>query len=451
MNLASDLRFWSDLEQHLFSFTAGLGPAIRSITHLEIDSSAVNTTCVAGVAALLYPLAAACPGMKRLTVTGNIGRAFLAAVGTSCLNLSCLVLVQTVPLTIPSSGRLRYAPVRCAQGDTLRDLHQILPFLTHVRLPVAADHRTSPDYTAARVLEALQSCLSLTCLDLGLCRLPSGTLQAFPPGLRVLRCFLGSILAVNLKGLENLWHLTLYSYSNGKIDMLDAVAVLRVAPHLRTLTLSGKGSQPLVGGALPEMPHMILWFSHFLAIELRTGLVYFQRRVSAGLAVNSTVNGDLHHDGVMLLMQSDPSVTSGNVINDFLAYLSPLPAFISLTLRHPKSSNFPEAIDSIAEAFPNLTSLAVDFNSCEQISLKEQSDLGLACLDTCTSLRHLNLSLKVLQVSTQLQAHLCNGLSSLEICFKESDTPLSAKDSQEWMDSLSSGQRNFRVVLSRYS
>lgn len=101
---------------HLSCFITGMGLAIRGVTRLEVDVQSAGGSTVDEVAVLLSPLVLACPALKQLRLTGDVGNGVLGALGKHCSTLWCLEVMEGVSF------------------DTLEDVHLVMPGSTNCEL-----------------------------------------------------------------------------------------------------------------------------------------------------------------------------------------------------------------------------------------------------------------------------------------------------------------------------
>lgn len=223
------------------SFCNNASSALCGITHLTItlppshSCDAKETPATKAADATLLPLAAACPLLQRLTISGKIGPSILAGFGSSCPKLSCLEVVFT---NLPPS--------------TLKLLPTLLPHLTSlVCLPPppppppskkttkgSKEPKVDPD---GAICTALKACPHLLSFDTGAYAMNSTIWNALPTGLISLACTLPSSDAPDKKwpAHANLRRLEL---NGGCRDIASLVMLLAAAPQLTSLHLRSTSS-----------------------------------------------------------------------------------------------------------------------------------------------------------------------------------------------------------------
>lgn len=343
-----------------------------------------------GLVAVLSQLGPACPALRHVTVTGSVGRPFLAALGASCSKLACLEVMD---------GRW---------GDELRQLHLILPALTHCKL-AAEPHtvRWAPIPRSGACCLSLLSCTSLTSLDVGTSSLTLEMWQALPPGLRELRCALDTDPPDDLTVLRSLQHLECYCHPDGNyVGLCRLAAVVHSAPHLRSLHIAGRGGEADGSSLVSEL------LVEFAPSSI-SDMVYLNERIANGLVATSTLCAGGVFQGVTLhIVQRSyrymEEEEDGTV--DVVAYfrmLPTLPAFTGLVLTSDQATeNFPAVAQGITSAFPNLRALALHLRAC--VNNKDLTRLG-----AFTALEHL--SLEKADVNPSSLAMLCTRLGSLRM------------------------------------
>lgn len=160
-------------------FIAAAGPILHTVTNLEVSLyQAIDTEdrhCVPkkDIAAVLAPIASACPLVHTLKLTGSIRKTAMAACGAAFKHLTSLEVVS-----MPDSD--------------LELLSECFPQVTSTRITVFADWNDvpdKPDYYEA----GITSCKTLTCLDVGSGSMGEDLWQALPHSLRELH--MGTFLA----------------------------------------------------------------------------------------------------------------------------------------------------------------------------------------------------------------------------------------------------------------
>lgn len=332
-----------------------MGPAISTVTHLNINTSVIGSSEMEGVPVLLGLMACACPALHELNVSGNISRDVLAAFGSSCQSLSCLTLTH---LTERSS-------------TTLQQLHMLLPQLTCCRLLEQPITFGTADLCAQACCEALLLCTSLTHLDVGSCILTAETWSALPFGLVRLKCTLGRESSKEVNKPNSLHHLDVCCDARGCVDLRSLIAALCVAPQLQRLTLCREAH----AGPDHIMPRIyvpcMIDGAPLRQIEM---LMHLHNLVVAGLQVSSSLRVRDSFEGVTLSLGAGPDSDENRSVGEFLARLPPFPAFAGLVLNDrvdPYSEHL--SLKGIATTFPNLTLFVV---STKNIQIADMEELG---------------------------------------------------------------------------
>lgn len=396
-----------------------MGPAISGITRLEIDASLCSDSAEV-LAVLLSQLAPVCPALQQLNVKGDIGRGLLSALGEACSKLSCLEVVEGMA------------------DDALQQLHLVLPALTQVKIPNPALDEGSSLSTKSFCL-ALLSCTSLTSLDVSTSKLSASMWQALPTGLRELCCSLDDETPAGLRVLESLEHFQCLCNPAGNYTCLGSlVSVLRIAPHLKHLRVSGHA------GNVDDGSSLVSEVCTACVMSSIQDLVYLNDHVFSGLSVTSTLCvGQVDFPGLNLslfasLVRVDNEVAAEG-LEQYLAALPPLPAFTGLALAcWDIRENVCTLARCIAAVFPNLKALHLSLPG--SVGSRDMQHLG--CF---TALEHL--SLEQADVSLTCLAVLCTHMPSLQsLCLKECNG-FSTADGEDLQVLLSDWSSAAKVVV----
>lgn len=387
------LNHWIAYKLNLGCFLYAMGPAIRSITQLRIQTQRMHSSPVEKIATLLCPLAQKCPAVRKLIIVGDIGRPMLKAVGASCCNLSSLELTGV-------------------SASAVQQLHLIMPHLTHCCLPSPTATAMPLDGNKAPACcRGILSCITLTHLDIGLYTLTSKLWKALPFALQELTCCLTRKPPSSLRILPNLRRLKLQCHMVNQVNLCDAVAVIRVAPQLEGLELCGEGEASLESSSC-IVPHLSVPVFTSNPGSRVSDLVLLHQRVAAGLKVHSTLRGGGSFQGVLLSLLDDTLETGDEDAGGFVASFPPFPAFTGLMLEEFKRGDVSTASKALGAAFPNLTTLVIDlFSSTEQDEVIELENRQLVNLGGCLVLQHL--CLEYVKVTPIQLAMLCPRLPFL--------------------------------------
>lgn len=358
-----------------------MSAAIRNITTLKIDTEGMNSNTAMGVATLVSLLAPAVPALQQLQVSSHVGRGLLAAFGSSCPNLSRLVVID--------GGAF----------EALTQLHLVIPGLTHCQVepPQVAGDWLPP---VAPCCLVLLSCTSLTRLDVGPATLSLDMWNSLPSGLRELHCALTPEPLVGLSILSLQTFRCSCTFSGNCIEMASLVAVLRVSPELQSLHVVGWGLDSERSNFISEV-----YFT--CSASSISDLVYLNGRVSSGLAVTSTrcAGGEFLGLNLSVSLWSDNDQYA--TFTEFLVMLPPLPAITGLILCSDVAEHSISAISrAIASVFPSITALVLELP--QSISTQDLARLG-----SFTSLQHL--SLQDAEVTEGSLAMLCSRLVALKV------------------------------------
>lgn len=388
-----------------------MGSAISTVTHLKIDTTAVSSSHMEGVAEILSLLACACPSLTKLEVSGSFSRAMLAAFGGWCSKLSCLVMTD---LTDRSN-------------EVLHQLHLILPELTHCSLPSLPVTSQKTDSYAQPCCKSLLSCASLTHLDLGTRTLTPHMWSSLPLGLRRLKCALDDEAPAAVHTPNNLQHLDVCCDEYDCVDLRSILAALWVVPQLKTLTLCGTG-EPSKGRLVPRIyvPCMIDDDPDRTHIQ---ALVYLHELVVAGLHVASSLNGEEILEGVTLSMGDGSDCDEDEGVGDFLACLPPFPAFHGLVLDDTEDLDSEGiSLQGIAAIFPNLTSFTMTTGA---IHIEDLEQLG-----ALKALQHLALSTEAALPAPGYMDALCSRLPCLKMLCLHQGAPVLCTDAELFQNIL---------------
>lgn len=402
---------------------------VRGVTHLEITTPPTTVTSAAAMNGILSLLAHACPVLQKLQVNTDIGRPVLADFGAFCPKLFSLKVIPT------------------ASGDTLQQLHLIIPRLTHCSCGHAqrirsykpgVAHMLIDDPKVVAICKALLSCSSLTHMDFGALTLTLEMWYALPPGLQGLHCSLPRSPPVDLHNLGQLQQLELYCTGGQGIDLSILLSTLRLAPKLRSLQVSDsdwkrdnthnvRGASrncarvfvPCTAESIPDLIclHNLVLAGLALSSSSKTGgnfagVIFTLRDCAEGEENIMYRNGEennMHYDGED---RNDDPTDAWNVhlldkLPLLLKLIPPFPGFNGLEVinqRVPSPKPRPYA-QHIAAKFPNLEFLRIN-----SIYIYNND---LLWLRACTALKHLVLvDARITDVALGL---LCSCLLSLNV------------------------------------
>lgn len=393
----------------------GAPTAIMHITQLILNTKSIHSSSVEDLTSLLSPLAAVCPNIKQLQLTGPVERELLAMFGTSCEQLSSLVVSDT-------------------QSDALQQLHLIFQNLTHVQFldDDVINCQTSLTPVSGSPFLPILSCTSLTHVDFGSRMLAPEVWQALPPALQELHCSLKHTGEPRFPILINLQRLTLHGF----VRLEDIAAILHRAPQLTLLKLhSSESDFPDIGVACFSRPKSGV-----------QDLVMLHNRILAGLEVESTCSGEPAFQGVMLWMPKDRAWRSDSVLEAWsTGSLPPFSAFTGVLLMDMHYEQLALLLLEFPRVFPNLQRLVI-------YTEQSWSDAGLMRIGACSSLQHLKLILKNGATITLAQlAMLVPRLPNLKVlCLAQSlECPLSTGEYLQSM--LQNLGYSMRVIVTAWS
>lgn len=386
-------------------FLSEMGPAIRSITRLELESTFVYGNSTEAVAVLLTQLAPACPALQQLRVTGDIGRPVFAALGASCNSLSCLELMRGV------------------SDEAIEHLHLLLPRLTRARYTDARVLRSNP-LIGYQLCNSLSESTSLTHLDIGPSILSQGMWDILPIGLRELHCSLQGDppKCEGHRTYPALQHIKSQCGPGRQLKLSVLAAVLRLAPALQSVSLTYKVDELSFSGILACS---VAKLSVNCSPNSIPDLIFVHERVMAGLSVTAALHGEKPVDGTCLFVKHNaPDQASQECeVEEFMLMLPPLPAVNSLVLWSVTGqSSIPSITQGITSSFPNLTSLSVELHT-------PVSNADLLHLSSLTGLQHLALDEACVTTASLLM--LCNRMPQLQsLCLQDCEG-LDVSDGEE--------------------
>lgn len=410
-------------------FVHGMATVIRGVTRLDIMTPSITSSSEEAMTKLSSLLAPACPALQQLQVNADVGRGLLANFGAACPNLSSLK-VMTAPM-----------------GDSLRQLHCIMPRLTHcscgyTELPKHSRFYTDSPETGPCCL-ALLSCASLTHMDFGPHSPTPEMWQALPLCLQGLHCAIPSSPPAGLVALKKLKLLEIYCKDKYGVGIGLLVSILRGAPEVQSLILSDLGWKQVDWGHNMEESHNHARIGVPCMQASIQDLVFLHTCVLAGLTVTSNSLRGGSFAGVSFALRSgvegegdhpednEEGLSACNTednISWFVAKLPPLPAFKGLELFYPSDSrNEPYSITHrVASIFPNLRSLRIHSSHIK--------DADLVPLRACQGLHHLLLYNARVSINS-LQA-LCCHIASLKVLSLSSDTDCSLEEDVEELQNV---------------
>lgn len=367
-------------------FLSGLGPAVRGITFLAIDTTGIEGSNEEDMTVLVSQLATACPALQTLQFAGNVSRSLLAAFGTACPAICSVNLISSLP------------------HSTLQQLHLILPNLTNICIRGALSQGILPTLPAPCCL-SLFTCTTLALFNIGSCFLAPETWYVLPCQLKQLGCALETEPLVGLQVLSNLKRFDCFCQPfQNRVEGLSLLAVLRAAPLLEFLHLQGEGRENFHA----IMSSVVLQCSPSMIPDL----MYLHQRVSNGLRIGSVLTSEEYLSGLNLNLCDPSPRMSGRKVLKFMASMQPLPKFTGLTLDVVEcisiaGDDHTQTITSmIPEKFPNLICLSICL--CDDASLD-----SLVHLAACKCLEFLCIENG--RVTLAQLARLCAHLPSLKI------------------------------------
>lgn len=249
-------------------FIAAAGPILHTVANLEVSLYHTiygdDRHCVPekDIAALLAPIASACPLVQTLKLTGSIQKTAMAAFGATFKHLTSLEVVS-----MPDSD--------------LELLSECFPQVTSTRITVFADWDDvpdKPDYYEA----GITSCKTLTCLDVASSSMGADLWQALPHSLRELHMGtflacgdeygdytgevgeeLGSTIPAGLQ-LPNLREV---HFQSNHMPLCLLADLLRAAPQLQSLALR----DVLVPCSAEQIPNLVFLHEYLATRVLVVG------------------------------------------------------------------------------------------------------------------------------------------------------------------------------------
>lgn len=348
--------------QHMQRFLAAAAPFLRTITHLEISlhQTVFSTKRIhvdeANMAAVLAPLADACPMVQTLKLTGSIRNTAMAALGTAFKHLITLE-VEAMP--------------EC----DLQLLAECFPQVTATRLTLIADWDGNPD-KPAYYQEGITSCPTLTYLDVGGGALTAELWQALPSGLQELHMGnfiargdeygdyegetaeeLGSTIPAGLQ----LPNLRAFYFEDNRMPLCFLADLLRSAPQLQSITVRNV----LVPCDASQLPDLLL----------------VHKRLAGGLKVAEDVQWqDMGGEpGPALLLHFETQ--EGSSSREFLLSLPVFEHFVRVSLEVKE----PPQLADLVRVFPGLSTLQIRKPS------EWMSEEDLLCLTVFPALQILDL------------------------------------------------------------
>lgn len=328
---------------------AAAGPALRTVTtfHLRLpdERSDLFDGPAEETAALLSPLAEACPLVQLLRIRGDVGAPLLATFGTSCSSLTSLE-AQDVPTS------------------TLESLSQLLPNLTSTRMSLVGDVYDDDDrpiYFEA----SIAACSTLFHLDAGGHGLTREIWQVLPS------CLQGLIFGENLakndqEGTDDdeveaptvihleipadlqLPNLTDISYMGTRMPLCLLASLLRIAPNLQRIAMND------------------VWVP--CSTDQIEDLTLVHQRLCAGLAVSDDpekphlVSGvGARGRGIILVLQDMANTEPGSPASQFVSALPVFEQFASVKLEVAE----PPMLSCLARIFPRLKYLKLPGSGLE--------------------------------------------------------------------------------------
>lgn len=319
---------------------------------------------------LLSRLGSACPALQQLQLNGTVDRELVAMFGVSCSRLSHLVIRNATHV------------------DTFRQLHLLLPCLSHCKMMYDAEQNMLESGFCLAVL----TCKTLTGLNIGRRNLCFEGVEMLPPALNELECaFADNPPTALLPHLRALRKLVLHIENvTNSIKLPTLAGVLHAAPGLRSLHMSGRNAIDYYDDRLG----VVLECTHASVADL----LLFSNRIEAGLVV--TAEDRQSKKPISLELQLN------NLQPGFLNFLPPLPAFTSVVLNGTPMLSYFEMIQGVDTAFPNLDCLEVS-------RVYKLDDLQLTHLASCSALR--SLTLDSVDVSPIGLTMFCSRLPSLRL------------------------------------
>ncbi|MEW5298371.1 MAG: hypothetical protein WDW36_001503 [Sanguina aurantia] len=344
-------------------FLAAAGPALRSITTLQIsihqftDDEFASNASVEQIAAVLGPLAEACPLVHTLRLVGDLGSPLLSTLGASFRNLTSL---HTVAMP----------------AETLQQLPALFPRATSTRVEIFSEHSDTPDKPEYHEDE-VAACPTMTCLDVNSHALVESTWRCLPEGLQQLR--FGSYCACDMhtghpSHRGNAWEefgstipaelqapeLTEVHYRSDRMPLCLLAALLRAAPKLRSVSVSDVG----VPCSLDQIPDLVFVHERLakgLQVEAAT-----QKRRRSGTRAPSLM---LHFQDAAIVVPEGEEGTDGDDYGGFEgppardgsaspAFFAALPVFERFT-RVALAVLEQPSIAHLARAFPRMLTLGV--------------------------------------------------------------------------------------------
>lgn len=316
------------------SFIRAAGPALHSVITINVEVSQEEhwrqSALIPGedIAAVLGPFAHACPNLRRLTVTGDVGAPLLAAFGSCCSSLTTL---ETTDVAV----------------RTLETISELLPGVTSTQMTLFHDDCSESDDEEDERLggfqSALSSCLTLTRLDTGGKHLTDASWRALPACIQELNICTpceephlqragppAGVQLPNLRTLETTSH---------NMPLCLLAGVLRVAPQLQRLAVNGVFF-PCTLDRIPDLELVHARLSNGLVIKPCRFKDSYLRKLPGG------------DDGkrLLLCLSGLEDTQPGSPAALFLSRLPVLPLVVGVHLNYAER---PVCV-SLARAFPGL-------------------------------------------------------------------------------------------------
>lgn len=303
-------------------FMRAAGPALQTITSMEIDASTEDcdeSMCQEEIAVVLSPLIHSCTSMQQLKVAGDGGKDLLQALADSCPSLTCL---DTDNVCV----------------GFIEGISEKLPQVTSTRIRLfSATHLERNPGTLQTYETAISSCLTLISLDTGELAIKDSTWRALPSCLKELH--IGRMTdpadpeRVFPSGLE-LPSLRTFYYTSSNLLLTELAGLLRAATGLQQLGVWD------------------VWL-HCIA-DQKADLVALHDRLLAGLVLTNDEE-ERHGQGLVLRLADLQDADLGSAACTFLASLPVLEHFEAVGVETLEE----HVLAQLARIFPKLRMLSV--------------------------------------------------------------------------------------------
>lgn len=394
----------------LSAFVANTSHALCSVKSLALilPPATGSSEQVAAIedanAAVLSPLAAACPQLQQLTVTGPIAATFLQQLGASCKKLTHV-----------------WANLTHLSSPTLQSMCKLLPHLTS--LTALSPPQIFSRFTAHRwpsnssehvdaICTVLNACPSLASFDTGSIKITRDIWRSLPTGLQTLACSVSSHL------LDDDWvqHANLcklyFSRTVFKVGITQLGLLLAASPSVVSVCLAqGSMKQLCVAYSQADARYLQLLDKRLgLGLTLHVGSSRVVDRVgqcsmqlSFDIDYTCRVTSDPSSDHSLLLLPAFMDILVQGSLSKFTSLSFESDCMESCDGR---DGNTTGGLSHLARVFPNVTHLCVGFMSLNTADMQAISDCALLqslVLQTVGGLSTAELRLLVLR-SKSLQS-----------------------------------------------